>query len=65
PYVEQAQQLPPGTPRLAHPRSAAGVAAFGLAVRAASTPVASRIGRRFMEPPADRIDLPEYAHLER
>ncbi|RIJ58532.1 FAD-binding monooxygenase, partial [Clavibacter phaseoli] len=41
------------------------VAAFGLAVRAAATPVASRIGRRFMEPPADRIDLPEYAHLER
>ncbi len=65
PYVEQAQQLPPGTPRLAHPRSAAGGAAFGLAVRAAATPVASRLGRRFMEPPADRIDLPSYAHLER
>ena len=65
PYVEQAQQLPPGTPRLANPMTRAGVAAFGLGVRLASTPVLGRIGSRFFAPPADAIDLPDYAHLER
>nr|BFF15879.1 hypothetical protein GCM10025699_71820 [Microbacterium flavescens] len=65
PYVEQAQQLPPGTPRLANPMTRAGVAAFGLGVRLASTPVLGRIGSRFFVPPADAIELPDYAHLER
>ena len=63
PYVDQAQSLPPGTPRLANPTSRAGVAAFGLGVRIAATPVVGRLGARFFTPPADAIDLPDYAHL--
>ncbi|WP_420364244.1 FAD-dependent monooxygenase [Curtobacterium sp. L3-7] len=65
PYVDQAQQLPPGTPRVANPRSRAGVALFGLAVRAGSTPLVGKVAGRLFTPPADRIDLPDYAHLER
>jgi 2-polyprenyl-6-methoxyphenol hydroxylase-like FAD-dependent oxidoreductase len=65
PYVDQAQQLPPGTPRVANPRSRAGVALFGLAVRAGSTNLVGKVAGRLFTPPADRIDLPDYAHLER
>jgi 2-polyprenyl-6-methoxyphenol hydroxylase-like FAD-dependent oxidoreductase len=65
PYVEQAQQLPPGAPRLAHPRTRAGIRMFNGGLRLASTPVFSRVGGRLFTPPADRIDLPDYAHLER
>lgn len=65
PYVDQAQQLPPGTPRIANPKSRAGVALFGLAVRAGSTPLVGKVAGRLFTPPADRIDLPDYAHLER
>jgi 2-polyprenyl-6-methoxyphenol hydroxylase-like FAD-dependent oxidoreductase len=64
PYVDQAQSLPPGTPRLANPMSRAGVALFGVGVRLASTPVVGKLGARFFTPPADNIDLPDYAHLE-
>ncbi|NQX05311.1 FAD-dependent monooxygenase [Rathayibacter sp. VKM Ac-2856] len=65
PYVTQAQQLPPGVPRVANPVSRLGVAAFGLAVKVAATPVIGRTMGRFFTPPADAIELPEYAHLER
>ncbi len=65
PYVDQAQQLPPGTPRVANPKSRAGVALFGLAVRAGATPLVGKVAGRLFTPPADRIDLPDYAHLER
>lgn len=63
PYVAQAQQLPPGVPRVANPKSRLGIAAFGAAVRVASTPIIGRLGDRFFTPPADAIDLPDYAHL--
>lgn len=65
PYVDQAQQLPPGTPRVANPKSRAGVALFGLAVRASSTPLVGKVAGKLFTPPADRIDLPDYTHLER
>lgn len=65
PYVTQAQQLPPGVPRVANPVSRLGVTAFGLAVKVAATPVIGRTMGRFFTPPADAIELPEYAHLER
>ncbi|SBN62926.1 2-polyprenyl-6-methoxyphenol hydroxylase [Curtobacterium sp. 9128] len=65
PYVDQAQQLPPGAPRVANPKSRAGVALFGLAVRAGSSPLVGKVAGRLFTPPADRIDLPDYAHLER
>ncbi len=64
PYVDQAQRLPPGVPRIAHPKSRAGIALLGLAVRLASTPAGSKLGARFSTPPADKIDLPDYRHLE-
>ncbi|QHC74935.1 FAD-dependent monooxygenase [Rathayibacter sp. VKM Ac-2805] len=64
PYVDQAQSLPPGTPRLAHPRTRAGVAVLGAGVRLAATPLAGRLAGRFFTPPAEAIDLPDYGHLE-
>lgn len=64
PYVEQAQKLPPGVPRVANPTSRAGVALFHAGVRLASTRVAGRLGARFTTPPADALDLPDYSHLE-
>lgn len=65
PYVQQAQKLPPGTPRLANPTSRLGVAAFRVAVRIAATPLVGRLAGGLFTPPADAIDLPDYAHLER
>ena len=64
PYVEQAQKLPPGVPRVANPTSRAGVALFHAGVRLAATRVAGRLGARFATPPADALDLPDYSHLE-
>ena len=63
PYVEQAQKLPPGVPWIAHPRTGAGIAAMRAALRLASSRVVRRAGDLY-SPPADRIDLPDYAHLE-
>lgn len=63
PYVAQAQNLPPGTPRLANPTSRVGVGAFRTALRVASTPLAKRLTGGLFTPPADAIDLPDYAHL--
>jgi 2-polyprenyl-6-methoxyphenol hydroxylase-like FAD-dependent oxidoreductase len=63
PYVDQAQKLPPGTPRIANPRTRAGVAVMNTVVRIAASPVAARLGgvaSRFFTPPADAIDLPTY-----
>lgn len=64
PYVDQAQKLPPGVPAIAHPRTALGLAAFRAALRLGATPVVGRITRGLFAPPADRIDLPDYAHLD-
>ncbi|MGG7508936.1 FAD-dependent monooxygenase [Plantibacter sp. YIM 135249] len=60
PYVEKAQQLPPGAPRLANPKSRAGIALFNAALAVAANPVVSRIGGRFFSPPADEVSLPDY-----
>lgn len=64
PYVQQAQQLPPGVPRLAYPSSAAGIRLFNGVLKLASQPALSRLGSVFLTPPADKINLPDYAHLE-
>lgn len=63
PYVDQAQKLPPGTPKLANPQTRAGIAVFHTVLRAAASPVAKALGRaggRIFSPPADAIDLPTY-----
>lgn len=64
PYVEQAQALPPGTPKLAYPASPLGIRVFHGFVKLAAAPVIGRLGNRFFTPPADKIDLPDYRHLE-
>ncbi|MFD0758657.1 FAD-dependent monooxygenase [Arthrobacter ulcerisalmonis] len=54
PYVAQAQQLPPGTPRAANPQSRLGIAAFGVALKVAATPFIGRLGDRFFTLPQTR-----------
>lgn len=61
PYVAQAQKLPPGTPRLAHPRTRPGIAVFHAALGLAARAQARGIGTKLLAPPADRIDLPDYS----
>ncbi|HEY5822647.1 MAG TPA: FAD-dependent monooxygenase [Propionibacteriaceae bacterium] len=60
PYVDQAQQLPPGTPQVANPRTRIGVAAFHTAVRIGATKLVSKLVGKVLTPPADKIDLPDY-----
>lgn len=64
PFVEKAQDLPPGVPRIANPVTRAGIAAFRLVLRIAGSRPAAVIGSRFFSPPADEFELPDYAHLE-
>ncbi|HEY0239716.1 MAG TPA: FAD-dependent monooxygenase [Friedmanniella sp.] len=59
PYVTQAQKLPPGTPRLANPRTRAGIAAFHGVLRVGAL-LPSWLGEKLFSPPAEAIDLPTY-----
>ena len=63
PFVERAHKLPPGGPRLANPRTRAGVTAFSAVVKVLSTAPLRCLGDRLASRPADAIDLPDYAHL--
>lgn len=65
PFVDRAQHLPPGVPLVANPTSRLGVAAFRLVLRLAASRAAAVARTRFLSPPADGFDLPDYAHLER
>ena len=65
PYVDQAQQLPPGVPRVANPRTRAGLAALHVGLKLGATSLIGKIGARLFTPPADKIELPDYSHLER
>ncbi|MFD3756187.1 FAD-dependent monooxygenase [Streptomyces sp. NPDC058622] len=63
PYVDQAQKLPPGTPRIANPRGRAGLATMNTVLRIAGSSPAARLGglvSRWFTPPADAIELPAY-----
>ena len=63
PFVEQGQSLPPGTPRIANPRTELGRRVFGAVLRVAASPLAARVGGvagRFTTPPADRYELPAW-----
>ncbi|MFD5929907.1 FAD-dependent monooxygenase [Streptomyces sp. NPDC060333] len=67
PYVDQAQKLPPGTPRILNPRSRAGLATMNTALRIVGSPAAARLGglaSKWFTPPADAIDLPTYPPRE-
>ena len=65
PYVDQAQKLPPGVPRIANPRTRVGLAALRLGLRVAASRLVKGLGNQLFSPPADKIELPDYAHLER
>ena len=60
PFVERAQDLPPGTPRLANPRSRAGIAVFHSVLRAAASRAGRRLTTGLFHPPADAFKLPDY-----
>ncbi|MFJ6698062.1 FAD-dependent monooxygenase [Streptomyces sp. NPDC091272] len=63
PLVERAQKLPPGAPRIAHPRTGPQQALFRAVLRAAATPLAGRLSSRagaLFTPPAEAIALPHY-----
>lgn len=64
PYVDQAQDLPPGTPRLANPSTRVGIRVLHAVLRAGSSRIAGPLRSRMFAPPAEKITLPDYAHLE-
>lgn len=59
PYVDRTQHLPPGAPRLAHPKTRLGLFVFDLGVRLAARVLASGVGERLSAPPADTFELPD------
>lgn len=60
PFVEKAQQLPPGTPRLAHPKTRLGLAVLRRGIRIAGSAPAKRVAGRFSSPDTSRFVLPDY-----
>lgn len=61
PFVDEAQKLPPGVPRIANPRSRVGVRVFRTAVRvAASAPVRALTSRLGSSSADAAPTLPEY-----
>jgi 2-polyprenyl-6-methoxyphenol hydroxylase-like FAD-dependent oxidoreductase len=61
PYVDRAQKRPPGAPRIAHPRTAAGVRLVRAGLRCAGSRPARRLGGlvgRLVTPPTEAVDLP-------
>jgi 2-polyprenyl-6-methoxyphenol hydroxylase-like FAD-dependent oxidoreductase len=64
PYVQNAQHLGPGVPQIANPTSELGVRAFRAALRVAGGLSRLGIGAGLFSPPADRIELPDYSHLD-
>ncbi|WP_410657425.1 hypothetical protein [Amycolatopsis sp. lyj-112] len=61
PYVAQAQNVPWIAPRLAAPRTRAGIRLLTTLAGVAARPRVGRIAARFTNPPSDSIDLPAYA----
>ncbi len=59
PYIDKAQKLPPGAPRIVHPQTTTGIRILHGAIRVAASRPARYLGSWF-EPPAEKIDLPAY-----
>lgn len=59
PLVEAAQDLPPGVPRIAAPRSRAGVGVLRLATRVAARPALRSLATRLTSGPQAEQDLPD------
>ncbi len=60
PYVNKAQQLAPGIPRIAYPKTSVGIWFFNQVLRIASSRSVGAIGRMMSKPKAERITLPDY-----
>ncbi|HET9563461.1 MAG TPA: FAD-dependent monooxygenase [Mycobacterium sp.] len=63
PYVDKGQKLLPGAPRIAHPRSRAGLVLLNTFLKIVASPSVNRMGgfaEALFTPPADAIDLPNY-----
>ncbi|MCO1656420.1 FAD-dependent monooxygenase [Pseudonocardia sp. S2-4] len=60
PYVDRAQELPPGTPYTGLPRTRWGIRVLHAALRATATPPLTGMMGRFLSPPAHTIDLPSH-----
>ena len=66
PLVSRAQKLPPGTPRLAHPKSRIGVAALRTALRLSrSAPVRFVADRLDISSAGEQFEPPVYDFLQR
>jgi len=60
PLVARAQKIPPGAPRLAHPKSRAGVTALRAALRIAGLHSVQAVARRLPSTPSTSSVLPHY-----
>lgn len=64
PYVEDIQNLPPGVPWMAHPKSKLGIALFNTAIGIASSKFVKKVSKLFsgknQEEPKDKLELPNY-----
>ena len=63
PHVRKAQKLPPGTPRIANPRSNTGVRLLSTAARLAASPIGSRSAGLLASFNARTPELPDYAPI--
>ena len=61
PYVTQTQRLPPGIPRLANPKTRLGIRVLHTVLRSATHPLVTRALGKVIRPPADTLQLPDYA----
>lgn len=59
PYAEKAQELPPGTPRIAHPRTELGVRVLRLGQKVAAGPLGQAVTAVVPSTPDD-FELPQY-----
>jgi 2-polyprenyl-6-methoxyphenol hydroxylase-like FAD-dependent oxidoreductase len=64
PMVARAQKLPPGAPRIAHPRSRVGLAALRATLRVAGSRPAREAARRWPSAPPASSTLPRYKLLD-
>ncbi|OJH35796.1 FAD-dependent monooxygenase [Cystobacter ferrugineus] len=60
PYVARAQDVPSVAPRLANPRTRAGIALGHTVLRLATAPGVRQLLGRLLTPPAEIISLPDY-----
>ncbi|RQO31804.1 FAD-binding monooxygenase [Taibaiella sp. KBW10] len=65
PFVEDIQNLPPGVPWIAHPKTKFGIALFNTVIGIASSKLVKKITKRFSakekKEPKEQIKLPNYA----